>query len=242
MTKHEKPKTAQQLALPTIGDPFERYANSVAPQTIIGTLLKFSKGEYFAGKDEVPVPLGTCFIVNLDAAVAGWTKWVLGRPVKHALVRIADGLPAQREELGDSDKEQWEYKLNGGDERRDPWQQVNYLPMIDADGKVYTLTITSIAGLKEVASLCAAYAVERKTRTDVFPLIELGVGSFQHRDRSIGRIKFPTLNIIGYEPKEKFKLEAEPTTLPAPPVEDEEPPPHTDVPSGRDDDDEEIPF
>jgi hypothetical protein len=27
-------------------DPFEAYANAVAPRTIIGTLLRFSKGDY----------------------------------------------------------------------------------------------------------------------------------------------------------------------------------------------------
>ena len=27
-------------------DPFEAYANAVAPQTIIGKLLRFSKGDY----------------------------------------------------------------------------------------------------------------------------------------------------------------------------------------------------
>ena len=152
MTKHEQPQTAQQLALPTVGDPFQAYADAVAPQTIIGTLLKFSKGEYFAGKESTPVPAGTRFIANLDAMMVGWVKWVNGRPVDHALVRIADGaLPARREQLGDTNEEQWQYDTRG--EHRDPWQQVNYLPMINADAEVFTLSITSIAGLKEVGGL-----------------------------------------------------------------------------------------
>lgn len=233
MTKHEKLETGTQIALPTVGDPFQAYADSVAPQTIVGTLLKFSKGEFLAGKESTLVPLGTRFIANLDAVMAGWTKWVNDRPVDHALVRIADGLlPPKREQLGDTDEAQWQYNIRG--EHRDPWQQVNYLPLIDADGEIYTLSITSIAGLREVGSLCSAYAHHRKTiSVDEFPLIEVGVDSYQHRDRSIGRVKFPTLNIVGWEPKEKFTLVAEPTVS-APPDEDG-PPPHTELPPERDD-------
>jgi hypothetical protein len=89
------------------GDPFKTYADAVAPTTIIGTLLKFSKGEFFAGKDSRPVAVGTHFIDNLDATMAGWVKWINGRPIDHRLVRIADGLlPVKREQLGDTDTEQ----------------------------------------------------------------------------------------------------------------------------------------
>jgi hypothetical protein len=31
-------------------DPFEAYANAISPRTIVGTLLKFSKGDFLAGE------------------------------------------------------------------------------------------------------------------------------------------------------------------------------------------------
>jgi hypothetical protein len=197
-------KPGQAVALPASGvDPFKAYANSVSPTTIVGVLLKFSKGEYLAGRDSVPIKVGMRFIANLDAAMAGWVRWINGRPTDHALVRIADGvLPAKRELLGDLDQEKWQYDLQG--QPRDPWQEINYLPLAGVDGEIYTLSISSIAGLREVASLCSAYAEHRAHNADEFPEIELGVGSFQHRERSIGRVKFPELNILGWQPKENF--------------------------------------
>lgn len=246
--KYEKQENGQQaLALPATADPFKTYADAVAPTTIIGTLLKFSKGEFFAGKDSRPVAVGTHFIANLDATMAGWVKWINGRPIDHRLVRIADGLlPVKREQLGDTDTEQWQYDSRG--ERRDPWQQVNYLPLVDQTGEIFTLSVTQVAGIKEVAALCSAYADHRKNNAEEFPVIELGVDSYMHRERHIGRVKYPTLNVVGWEPKEKFAqamvtaglVEKEPTTLSIL-TAGEEPPPHTELPVERNED-EEIPF
>jgi hypothetical protein len=65
-------------------DPFLRYANHISPTAIVGTLLKFSKGELLAGKDGESIPPGTRFAANFDALMAGWVKWAGGRPVDHA--------------------------------------------------------------------------------------------------------------------------------------------------------------
>lgn len=226
-----KPGNGQQ-ALALQDDPFSRYANSVTPSTIVGTLLKFSKGEYLAGKDADVIPAGTRFTANVDALMAGWVKWINGRPVDHALVRVVDGLlPPQRDDLGDTDEDQWQYDNKG--QHRDPWQQVNYLPMLDEHGEIYTFSVTSIAGIREIGSLCRAYADRRKSGDDSFPLIEINIDSFQHRDRSIGRIKYPRLDIVGWVPKEKFAnaLTGAGVTEPKPIVTQK-----------RDDIDDEIPF
>ena len=52
-------------------DPFEVYANAVAPRTIIGMLLRFSKGDYVAGEEGKEITKGATFTANVDELLAG---------------------------------------------------------------------------------------------------------------------------------------------------------------------------
>ena len=56
-------------------DPFEAYANAVAPKNILGSLMKFSKGDYLAGEEGKAIETGTTVTANLDELLAGWIKW-----------------------------------------------------------------------------------------------------------------------------------------------------------------------
>lgn len=210
---------------------FEAYADGVAPETIVGELLKFSKGDLVAGKDNRPVPFGICYVANMDAMLGGWVKWKGGKPVAHALVRIADGLlPPERETLGDLDEDAWEVDSDG--RPRNPWQKINYLVLADPEGKLFTFAISG-SGLREVGALARAYA--RHADKSAFPLIKISCGSYQHSDRSIGRVKFPEVNIDGWAPKEKFfgtasELPAKPASKAVTSTADaNEPPAHDDV-------------
>jgi hypothetical protein len=40
-----------------------------------------------------------------------------------------------------------------------------------------------------------------RERPNDYPVIELGVGSYQHRDKSLGRIKFPIFKPVGWTAK-----------------------------------------
>jgi hypothetical protein len=60
-------------------DVFEAYANAVAPKNIIGTLLKFSKGDYLAGEENKSIETGTTVTANLDELLAGWIRWKEGK-------------------------------------------------------------------------------------------------------------------------------------------------------------------
>ena len=128
-------------------DPFEAYANAVAPRTIIGTLLRFSKGDYVAGEEGKEIPNGSTFTANVDELLAGWIKWSGGRPVEHMMVRVAEGhtLP-KREALGDSDASHWEADSEGLP--RDPWQFTNYLPLLDEQGGIFTFATSSRGDLR----------------------------------------------------------------------------------------------
>jgi hypothetical protein len=191
------------LVVPSSVDAFAAYADAVAPQVIVGKLLKFSKGDWSAGEDAVPVPIGAKFTAAVDELMAGWVRWADGKPTDHRMVRVAEGLaPVRRMELGDTDKGAWEADSTG--QPRDPWQFTNYLPLLDEQGELYTFTTSSRGGVQAIAKLSRRYATHRRRHPDVFPLIELGVGSYQHSNKEFGRIKFPDFVPAGWVPKAPF--------------------------------------
>jgi len=185
-------------------DPFEAYANAVAPRTIIGTLLRFSKGDYLAGEEGKEIPNGSTFTANLDELLAGWIKWSGGRPIEHMMVRVAEGrtLP-KREVLGDSDASHWEADSAGVP--RDPWQFTNYLPLLDEQGGIFTFATSSRGGLTAIGDLARLYARHRRAgHRDVHPMIALDVGSYLHPNREYGRIKYPLFTRMGWVSKTAF--------------------------------------
>jgi hypothetical protein len=198
-------KQTDGTSLATDGpDPFEAYANAVAPRTIIGTLLRFSKGDYVAGEEGKEIPNGSTFTANVDELLAGWVKWSGGKPVAHIMVRVAEGctLP-RREALGDSDVSHWEADSAGVP--RDPWQFTNYLPLLDEQGGIFTFATSSRGGLNAIGDLTRRYARHRRTgHRDVHPVIALDVGSYQHQNREYGRIKYPLFTPMGWVPKTAF--------------------------------------
>jgi hypothetical protein len=195
-----------ELAPVGLSDPFTEYADAVAPQYIVGDLLKFSKGDYYAGQDNTLVPIGTVFTVNMDELMAGWVRWWDGKPTDHAMVRVADRVPPKKRiELGDNDEQQWE--TDAKDERRNPWQFTNYAPIMNAKGALFTFTTNSDGGIRAIGGLSRRYANHRRRHPDVFPVISLGVDSYPHKKKEFGRIKYPVFAPAGYEPKTKF-LEA----------------------------------
>ena len=192
------------VALPGTVDVFEAYANAVAPQNILGSLMKFSKGDYIAGETGEPIKIGTTVTANLDEMLVGWIKWKEGKPTEQRMVRISDGAkPARRDELGDEDPTNWEIDANNG-QPKDPWQFTNYLPLMTADGTLLTFTTSSRGGLGAVGDLARRYGRHRHKHADVHPIVALDVNSYQHNNKAYGRIKVPQLTPMGWEPKSKF--------------------------------------
>jgi hypothetical protein len=179
------------------------YANAVAPRYIIGNLFRFNKGEYLAGEENEAVALGTKFTVAADELLAGQIRWISGKPVEHVMVRVADGSPLpKRSDLGDEDRSAWEIDERG--EPRDPWQFTNYLPMMNENGDLFTFTTSSTGGKDAIANLARRYGYHRSRYPDVYPIISIGVGSYPHKKKEYGRVKFPLFIPAGYEPKARF--------------------------------------
>jgi len=195
-------ETKNELAPVSLSDPLAAYADAIAPQYIIGEMLRFSKGDWLLGDNTVPA--GTQFTANLDELMAGWIKWLDSKPVEHIMARVADGIPPKkRTDLGDDDKSQWELDKDGNP--RDPWQFTNYLPLINEKSELFTITTSSRGGLGAIADLSRRYARHRKRHPNVFPVIALNVDSYQHKIRELGRIKFPVFEPAGYTPKTDFR-------------------------------------
>jgi hypothetical protein len=198
VAKIEKRETARaEPTAPNHVSPFERYADEIAPKFILGELLKFSKGDWLIGEEEI-VPNDTVVLPILDGLLAGFVRWSGGKPTEQVMMRVGSGqrLP-RRGELGDTDQDYWDTDDKG--EKRDPWQFTNYLPLIVLDGaRLLTFTTSSSGGKAAVAQLSRRYANHQKSKPNDFPLAQLGIDSYLHPNRAYGRIKVPDLRPAGY--------------------------------------------
>lgn len=196
-------------------DFFEELGEQLARQSsIVGSLLKFNKGDWLAGKDEEDIPSGTKLAVNMDQVMVGWVKWIDNKPdqqIMHSTkVMEETGVrPAPRSELGDVDPTAWEVDTNG--KPRDPWQHTMYLLMKEpgkkfSAEKAYTFTTSSTGGRSAVGKMMTKYGTERRSRPDSHPIVELGVDSWVHPE--YGRVKVPVLSLVGWEPKSLFEAAA----------------------------------
>ena len=199
-------------------NPFTAYGEQASQKSIVGQLLRFTKGDFLAGQEDEEVPVGTQFVANMDEMLAGWIRWEANKPTDHVMGKVSDGYqPPRRNELGDSDKEMWEVDDRG--EPRDPWQFSNYLLMKGTgdDDELYTFTTSSKGGLNALGDLCKSYGKAMAQRPNEYPVIEIGVRAYDHANRSYGRIKVPTFEIKGWAPKAVFAEDA-PTTAPEEPA------------------------
>jgi hypothetical protein len=157
-------------------NPFESYGNAMSGNRIVGELLKFVKGDYFAGQ---------------QAQIMG----LLAQGYK----------PKRRSELDDNDQAQWETDDETG-EPQDPWQFTNYLILADPNTKelLYTFAASSRGALGAVGELCKERGKHMREKPDEDPVIKLGVGSYLHRNKAYGRIKFPILEVVGWVNKTPF--------------------------------------
>jgi hypothetical protein len=160
--------------------------------TNAGRLLKFSKGHFLVGEDEIPA--GREYVAHVSTMSRGWTKFVDNHPVDQRVGQISDPgfvLP-KREELGDSDESKWERDATG--KAKDPWTMQHYLPLEDAEtGELLVFVTGSAGGRNAIGALCnvAARNVNRGA-----PIIKLGVDFYKHK--SFGRIDVPALKVVSF--------------------------------------------
>jgi hypothetical protein len=173
----------------TVGDnPFAEVAAKIGGG---GRFLKFAKGEWKAGDDDVP--LGTKYIAVMDGLRHSWVKFVDGKK----LGEVSSGpdrpfeLP-ERIDLGDNDPMAWPKDKTG--ERQDPWTEQWALPLVGENGEQLLYATSSRGGQSAIGQLCRVYG--RKHRNG-FPIIALGTGSYKHPQ--YGRVPVPELNVVMWD-------------------------------------------
>jgi hypothetical protein len=181
-------------------DLFEGYGNAATARSIEGTLLRFSKGEFIAGQENEKILIGARFVACMDTLKTGYVYWQSSAPVEERMGLVAEDfqLP-KRKELGDLDQGTWERDVEG--RPRDPWQLTNHLFLRDEKGEVYKFSTSSRGGISAIGELCKAYAKHIRQHPNQDPIVELDVGSYPHREKAIGRVKFPIFRVVGFTNK-----------------------------------------
>jgi hypothetical protein len=174
----------------TFADRFRQVAAEAA-STELGRLLKFSKGKYYVGDDEMP--LNREMVAHIDKLARGWTKFNDGKVVDQRIGKVADGFEMpHRDELGDTDQSGWQREANGPP--RDPWTMQYYLPLEDPEtGEIVVFVTSSHGGRTAIATLCNIFA---RNVTNGSPVIHLATSSYKHR--TYGRIETPHLPVVGW--------------------------------------------
>ncbi len=207
---------------------FQSYGDQVSQKSIVGSLLKFNKGDYLCGENEDQVDEGTRLVANMDELMVGWIRWMDKRPTDQIMGRVSEGYqPPKRNELGDDDKGAWEVDKDG--RPQDPWSFSNYLILKgEEDDELYTFTTASRGGLNAIGELCKSYGKLMRQKPDEYPIIELGVSSYNHKE--YGRIKNPTFKIVGWTDKAPFValLEGQETE-----TEEDQPAPEPSAPAAK---------
>ena len=188
-------------------NPFTAYGEAATHRNIVGELLKFSKGDWMAGQDNADVPIGTQFVANMDELLIGWIRWADNKPTDHIMGKVAEGYqPPRRNELGDMVESEWEVGDDG--RARDPWQLSNYLLLKDfQEGDLYTFTTGSKGGRDAIGDLCKEYGKVMAQHADEYPVVAIGSDSYPHPNKSFGRIKIPTFEIVGWIGKATFEAD-----------------------------------
>jgi hypothetical protein len=177
----------------------------VAAESGNQTLLKYVKGTWFIGNEEVP--LGTKYVAFIDELACGFIKFNDEAAPNVALGKLKygkDKLP-KRHDLGDVDQSDWPV-VEG--RPKDPWQPIMQLPMspVDAIGELVVFSAIGEGGARSaVADLCGVY--DRSPRNGYLPIVALGDGFYTHKKH--GKVHFPVLKLATWHQPTQVLIESE---------------------------------
>jgi hypothetical protein len=193
-------------AVPGSRNVFECVGDALMQGTaIVGDLLKFTKGDFLAGRDSEKIPDGTELVAVIPGMVDGWQRWEDNRPVEQIMGLLIEGfVPPERSALSHNDKSEW--AIDGNGKQRDPWQPTIYVPMTTVDAtRVFTFTTSSDGGKRHaIGPLSKEYGSHIRQHPDELPIVKLHQDSYLHSDRAIGRVKYPELPIARWVKADKY--------------------------------------
>ena len=119
------PATTEQIA------NLKAFAAAARSRVFEGTALKFVKGAWLSGKDELNMT-GHKLVAIADRVSSGWTCWRDKKPIDARVGFVAEGfVPPRRSDLPDRDESQWEKDKQG--HPKDPWQFGISMQLLDGD-------------------------------------------------------------------------------------------------------------
>jgi len=173
----------------------------------LGERLKFHKGQWFCGDDEIP--LGTQYLAEMDQLARGWVRWHEGKPVEYRLDFVRDGKKiANREDLGFTDESEWEQDEKG--KPKDPWQKQSFLPLLHLETvENFVWVFSSLGSERAAQKLSLAYW---KRGLSHLPIVSLQAGSYRHD--TFGRIDTPILKIERWQDRDGSAPTLAPASIP----------------------------
>lgn len=180
--------------LPTVQEA-TALENAAQEDAAFDKMLKFKKGHWYIGEDEVP--LGTRYIAHAVGYTKCWIKFIDQKLVEKRHYRASMGqIPPERDELDDNDPTKWPIGISGGP--ADPWVLQSLLPLETDTGELVVFAASSWGGKRAIADLVKNYALRTK-RTGVSeqPAVELGASTFP--SKKFGKVDCPVLHIVGWD-------------------------------------------
>jgi len=182
----------------------QKYVDEIAPASIVGRMVKFSKeGKFVVSDDESVISDEVDFIALVDQTLIGWIKFNgEGAPPDRVMGLLYDGfVMPPRTSLPDLDPAKWEIGLDG--RPQDPWQHHVYLVLQRADtGELFTFVTSSVTGRRAIGTLLRHYDRMLRTHPDQYPVVRLKIGGYQHKDDRVGWVKVPVLAVVGRHAKD----------------------------------------
>ena len=192
------------MAVPDNRTPVQQYLDDIAPASIVGRMIKFGKeGQFETADDGEKIGDDVDFVALCDQTLIGWIRFNgEGNPPDKVMGLLYDGfVMPPRGTLGDDDQSQWELGLDK--QPADPWQHQNYLVLQRGDtGELFTFVTSSKTGRRAVGNLLRHYDRMERARSNMYPIIRLKIGGFNHRDERIGWVSVPVFAVQGRHPKE----------------------------------------
>jgi hypothetical protein len=192
------------VATPDGRSPVQQYVDDIAPSTIAGRMVKFSKsGEFVYADTDESISPDADFIALCDETLIGWIKFYRDDetpPDRHQGLLYDNFVMPPRKTLGDLDMTKWEDGLSG--EREDPWKhQVCLVLQTPETHELCTFVTTSKTGRRAVANLLRHYDRMKKKDDEHYPVVRLKTSGFTHRDERIGWVPTPMFAVVGKAPK-----------------------------------------
>jgi hypothetical protein len=211
------------VAVPDTRTPVQTYLDEIAPASIVGRMVKFDTkgGRFFTADDGEEISADDDFVVLADQTLIGRVKFNgKGEPPDRRMGLLYDGfVMPDRKDLGDTDQAKWEIGLDG--KPADPWQHHIYLVLQNcATGELFTFATSTDTGRRAAGNLLRHYDRLTKTHPDMYPVVRLKVGGFNHRDERVGWVSTPMFAVVGRMPKDSA---AKPDTSLAAQMDDELP-------------------